>query len=161
MAFIVEMRSQSLHPVRVARNPRVWNALLSRRVVDTCMPTQIEVVASRRSHFVQVLLAIVAWSRCASHGFSRHALEFPAGNTTTTLHDFPLPDPPATVEATGGFNYPNSNGFQYEAVAIHQCIRGGQVSSDQYTPNEIMAVRSFMTVEGRWYDTCTFFPRLA
>ncbi|CAM9127419.1 unnamed protein product [Hapterophycus canaliculatus] len=62
------------------------------------------------------------------------------GNTTTTRHDFPLPDPPASVEATGGFNYPNSNGFQYEAVAIHQCIRGGHASSDQYSPDEIMAV---------------------
>ncbi|CAM9605269.1 unnamed protein product [Ectocarpus sp. 6 AP-2014] len=62
------------------------------------------------------------------------------GNTTTIRHDFPLPDPPASVDASGGFNYPNSNGFQFEAAAIHKCIRGGRTSSDQYTPDEMLAV---------------------
>ena len=68
------------------------------------------------------------------------ALRCLAGETVTTRHDFPLPDPPASVEAAGGFNYPNSNGFQYEADAIHKCIRAGRTSSDQYTTNEMMAV---------------------
>lgn len=63
-----------------------------------------------------------------------------SGNTNTTRHDFPLPDPPASVEATGGFNYPNSNGFQFEAEAVHKCIREGKTYSDQYTPNEMLAV---------------------
>ncbi|CAN0262765.1 unnamed protein product [Ectocarpus fasciculatus] len=62
------------------------------------------------------------------------------GNTTTIRHEFPLPNPPASVDASGGFNYPNSNGFQFEAVAIHKCIRGGRTSSDQYTPDEMLAV---------------------
>eukprot|EP00903_Cladosiphon_okamuranus_P012750 g11920.t1 len=62
------------------------------------------------------------------------------GNVSTTREDFPLPEPPASVEVSGGFNYPNSNGFQFEAVAIHKCIREGRTSSDQYTPNDMMAV---------------------
>lgn len=71
----------------------------------------------------------------------RFTLLFLAGETVTTRHDFPLPDPPASVEAAGGFNYPNSNGFQYEADAIHKCIRAGRTSSDLYTTSEMMAVR--------------------
>lgn len=73
---------------------------------------------------------------------SPHSPCLPAGNTATNRQDFPLPDPPASVEASGGFNYPNSNGFQFEAVAIHKCIREGRTLSDQYTPNEMMAVRT-------------------
>lgn len=70
------------------------------------------------------------------------ALRFLAGETVATRHDFPLPDPPASVAAAGGFNYPNSNGFQYEADAIYKCIREGQISCDLYTTSEMMAVRS-------------------
>eukprot|EP00752_Nemacystus_decipiens_P003343 g3092.t1 len=62
------------------------------------------------------------------------------GNTSTMRQDFPLPDPPASVGASGGFNYPNSNGFQFEALAIHKCIREGRMWSDKYTPKEMMAV---------------------
>lgn len=68
-----------------------------------------------------------------------------SGNTTTIRHEFPLPNPPASVDASGGFNYPNSNGFQFEAVAIHKCIRGGRTSSDQYTPDEMLAVSKVST----------------
>lgn len=63
------------------------------------------------------------------------------GNTSTMREDFPLPEPPASVEASGGFNYPNSNGFQFEASAIHKCIREGRTSSDQYAQKDMMAVR--------------------
>jgi len=66
-----------------------------------------------------------------------------SGNVTTVRQDFPLPEPPASVEASGGFNYPNSNGFQYEAVAIHKCIREGRTCSEQYTPNDMLVVRLF------------------
>lgn len=59
-----------------------------------------------------------------------------------TRQDFPLPDPPASVEATGGFNYPNSVGFHYEALAVHKSIRAGRTSCEQYTPAEMMAVRA-------------------
>ena len=78
------------------------------------------------------------------------ALRFLAGETVTTRHDFPLPDPPASVEAAGGFNYPNSNGLQYEADAIHKCIREGRTSSDLYTTSEMIAVR-FNISEGDWH----------
>lgn len=77
-------------------------------------------------------------------------LRFLAGEIVTTRHDFPLPDPPASVEAAGGFNYPNSNGFQYEADAIHKCIREGRTSCDLYTTSEMMAVRLNMS-EGEYH----------
>lgn len=64
----------------------------------------------------------------------------PAGNITTTRHDFPLPDPPASVEEAGGFNYPNSTGFQFEAEAVYKCIREGRTTCAQYTGSEMITV---------------------
>lgn len=86
-------------------------------------------------------------------GRAFYPLNSSAGNTATNRHDFPLPDPPASVETSGGFNYPNSNGFQFEAVAIHKCIREGKTLSDQYTPNEMMAVRMYKRT-GRLFHAC-------
>lgn len=45
------------------------------------------------------------------------------------MFDYPLPAPPASVEASGGFNYPNSNGFQYEALAV-QVGRSSRTTTD-------------------------------
>lgn len=41
-----------------------------------------------------------------------------SGNVEERVFDYPLPCPPPSVPASGGFNYPNSNGFQFEAMAL-------------------------------------------
>lgn len=74
------------------------------------------------------------------HVFS-HAPNSFAANTILERMDFPLPPVPESVEKAGGFNYPNSNGFQFEAEAIHQCIRDGKTSCPVYPSGEMVAVR--------------------
>jgi dihydrodiol dehydrogenase / D-xylose 1-dehydrogenase (NADP) len=48
------------------------------------------------------------------------------------LH-FPLPDETPEIIEAGGFVYPNSAGFVYEAAAVMRCIASGQVEAPQYT----------------------------
>ncbi|CAN0293165.1 unnamed protein product [Phaeothamnion confervicola] len=62
------------------------------------------------------------------------------GNVERELLEFPLPPPPAAVVVTGGFNYPNSEGFAFEARAIHRCVRAGLTHCPQYPPEEVLAV---------------------
>jgi dihydrodiol dehydrogenase / D-xylose 1-dehydrogenase (NADP) len=58
--------------------------------------------------------------------------------------DYPLPPHPASVDATGEFNYPNSNGFQYEAAAVQRCISKGLAECPQYTADESLVVARIM-----------------
>lgn len=58
--------------------------------------------------------------------------------------DYPLPAHPPTVDAAGGFNYPNSNGFQYEAAAVQRCIARGLGGCPQYTAEESVTVAKIM-----------------
>lgn len=56
-------------------------------------------------------------------GRSTHLMPSPplsdsSGNVEERVFDYPLPTPPPSVAASGGFNYPNSNGFQFEAMAL-------------------------------------------
>ena len=53
---------------------------------------------------------------------------------------YDLPEPPASVASSGGFNYPNSNGFQYEASAKQRCIVSGLPEAPQYTPDDSLLV---------------------
>lgn len=77
-----------------------------------------------------------------SSSYHSRDLLSPAGNSATKCYDFPLPDVPPSVEAAGGFFYPNSNGFQYEAAAVYNCIRSGKTSCPMYPPGEMVAVRA-------------------
>ena len=58
--------------------------------------------------------------------------------------DYTLPEPPASVAATGGFNYPNSNGFQYEAAAVQRCVLAGAAECPQFTVAETVATARIM-----------------
>ncbi len=58
--------------------------------------------------------------------------------------DYPLPPPPAAVDAAGGFNYPNSQGFQYEAAAVQRCLARGLVECPQYSAEESLVVARIM-----------------
>ncbi|CAM9907701.1 unnamed protein product [Discosporangium mesarthrocarpum] len=66
------------------------------------------------------------------------------GNSTTQRYDFNLPELPASVKAAGDFYYPNSNGFQYEAAAVHKAIRAGHTSCSEYPLEETIAVMKIM-----------------
>lgn len=60
------------------------------------------------------------------------------------LVDYPLPPHPASVDTSGGFNYPNSNGFQYEAAAVQRCIARGWRECPQYPAEESLVVTRIM-----------------
>lgn len=66
------------------------------------------------------------------------------GNVVEQLVDYPLPPPPSAVATAGGFNYPNSNGFQYEAAAVQRCIARGLPECPQYTAEESLVVARIM-----------------
>lgn len=58
--------------------------------------------------------------------------------------EYPLPAPLPAVEATGGFNYPNSQGFMYEAAAAQRCVLAGLGETPQYTMEETLIVAKIM-----------------
>ncbi|KAG5188404.1 hypothetical protein JKP88DRAFT_206685 [Tribonema minus] len=67
-------------------------------------------------------------------------------NVETRRYDYPLPPEPPAVRAApapggdgGVFFYPNSAGFQYEAAAVHRCVRAGLGACPQYPPEESVA----------------------
>ncbi|KAG7370788.1 oxidoreductase domain containing protein [Nitzschia inconspicua] len=77
----------------------------------------------------------------------------------TLKFDYPLPkDTPEIVEA-GGFVYPNSAGFCYEAAAVARCIAAGKKEAPQFTLEEtklnlkiIEQVRDQLGVKPIWEE---------
>lgn len=53
-------------------------------------------------------------------------------------YHYPLPDDTPEIEKAGGFFYPNSAGFCYEAAAVARCIAAGKTEAPQYTLLETM-----------------------
>lgn len=49
------------------------------------------------------------------------------------LFDFPLPDDTREIKESGGYFYPNSSGFAYEAAAVARCIAAGKTEAPQFT----------------------------
>jgi len=49
------------------------------------------------------------------------------------VYDFPLPADTDEIIAAGGYIYPNSAGFCYEAAAVARCIASGKTEAPQYT----------------------------
>ncbi|CAM9621800.1 unnamed protein product [Chrysoparadoxa australica] len=66
------------------------------------------------------------------------------GNVTSKRVEYPLPAETEEMEQAGGFHYPNSLGFHYEALAVHRCIRAGLTYCPQYSPEECVAVADMM-----------------
>ena len=52
--------------------------------------------------------------------------------------EFPLPADTPEIEAAGGYCYPNSAGFAYEAAAVARCIAAGKIEAPQYTLQETL-----------------------
>ena len=55
-----------------------------------------------------------------------------------TTYDYPLPEDTEEITKAGGFNYPNSAGFCYEAAAVARCIAAGKKEVPQYTLAETL-----------------------
>lgn len=53
-----------------------------------------------------------------------------------TVFDYPLPEETEEIKSTGGFVYPNSAGFMYEAAAVARCIAAGKLEVPQFTWSE-------------------------
>jgi dihydrodiol dehydrogenase / D-xylose 1-dehydrogenase (NADP) len=61
-----------------------------------------------------------------------------AAASQTIEFDFPLPKDTDDIKTAGGFVYPNSAGFCYEAAAVARCIASGKTEAPQYTLAETM-----------------------
>lgn len=55
-----------------------------------------------------------------------------------TEYDFPLPEDTEEITKAGGYFYPNSAGFSYEAAAVARCIASGKLEPPQYTLSETL-----------------------
>lgn len=66
------------------------------------------------------------------------------GNLETTTLEFPLPNLPSAIEKTGGFCYPNSVGFCYEAAAVARCLAKSERCCPQYTAQESLMVQQVL-----------------
>jgi len=60
------------------------------------------------------------------------------GNVSSEVMEFPLPELPECITSSGGFVYPNSMGFMYEAMAVQDYIRKGVTESPEYTHEEMI-----------------------
>ena len=56
----------------------------------------------------------------------------------TREYNFPLPKDTPEIEKAGGYFYPNSAGFCYEAAAVARCIASGKTEAPQYTLAETL-----------------------
>ena len=54
------------------------------------------------------------------------------------VYHYPLPEDTEEIDAAGGYVYPNSAGFCYEAAAVARCIAAGKLEAPQYTLAETM-----------------------
>lgn len=52
--------------------------------------------------------------------------------------EYPLPEDTKEIIESGGYFYPNSAGFCYEAAAVARCIASGKREAPQYTLEETM-----------------------
>jgi dihydrodiol dehydrogenase / D-xylose 1-dehydrogenase (NADP) len=59
-------------------------------------------------------------------------------SSTSTTYHYPLPADTEQIMSTGGYYYPNSAGFAYEAAAVARCIAAGKTECPQYTLNETL-----------------------
>ena len=55
--------------------------------------------------------------------------------------DFPLPPKPAGALA---FHYPRSEGFVYEARAVHAALRAGKTALDEWTHAESLTTQAIV-----------------
>ena len=54
------------------------------------------------------------------------------------LYEYPVPADTEEITNAGGYFYPNSAGFAYEAAAVARCIFAGKTETPQYTLSETL-----------------------
>jgi len=60
------------------------------------------------------------------------------------VYDYPLPEDTDAIKDGGGYFYPNSAGFCYEAAAVARCIAAGKVEAPQYTLSETLVAMKIL-----------------
>jgi len=60
------------------------------------------------------------------------------------VYDYPLPEDTEAIKVAGGYFYPNSAGFCYEAAAVARCIAAGKVEAPQYTLSETLVAMKIL-----------------
>ena len=60
------------------------------------------------------------------------------------VYDYPLPEDTEAIKAAGGYFYPNSAGFCYEAAAVARCIAAGKLEAPQYTLSETLVAMKIL-----------------
>jgi dihydrodiol dehydrogenase / D-xylose 1-dehydrogenase (NADP) len=61
------------------------------------------------------------------------------GNAASEMsYEYPLPEDTDEIKKAGGFVYPNSAGFCYEAAAVARCIAAGKTEAPQFTLADTM-----------------------
>ena len=53
-------------------------------------------------------------------------------------YEFALPEDTDEIAKAGGYFYPNSSGFAYEAAAVARCIAAGKKEAPQFTLGETL-----------------------
>lgn len=54
------------------------------------------------------------------------------------VYEYPLPEDTEEIKKAGGYFYPNSAGFIYEAAAVARCIAAGKTEVPQFTHEETL-----------------------
>jgi dihydrodiol dehydrogenase / D-xylose 1-dehydrogenase (NADP) len=60
------------------------------------------------------------------------------GQVETVVYEYPLPEDTEEIKTAGGYHYPNSTGFIYEAAAVARCIAAGKKEVPQFTLAETL-----------------------
>lgn len=60
------------------------------------------------------------------------------------VYEYPLPVDTEAIAAAGGYYYPNSAGFCYEAAAVARCIAAGKLEAPQYRLDETLKVMKIL-----------------
>ena len=58
------------------------------------------------------------------------------GQIEKHVYEYPLPEDTEDIKEAGGYFYPNSCGFAYEAAAVARCISAGKTEVPQYNHKE-------------------------
>jgi len=54
------------------------------------------------------------------------------------VYEYPIPIDTEEIVSAGGYVYPNSSGFAYEAAAVARCIAAGKIEPPQYTHDDTL-----------------------
>jgi dihydrodiol dehydrogenase / D-xylose 1-dehydrogenase (NADP) len=60
------------------------------------------------------------------------------------VYEYPIPEDTDAIKKAGGYFYPNSAGFAYEAAAVARCIAAGKMEAPQYTLAETLVAMKIL-----------------